>query len=355
VIDEKKFYGEITLKKSLTPANIYKKFFLAGIFLFLIILVGTIGYRFIGGKQYSLMDCLYMTVITIATIGFNEVIDLSGNSLGRGFTIFIALLGIGTFTYILSTFTAFIVEGDLNESFRRRKMEKLIKKLKDHYIVCGVEGVGFHIINELYETKRDFLGVDIDRGRIEKVLQSFKDLIYIVGDPTDNETLIKARIKEAKGLFASTNDDNQNLVITLTAKQLNPGIRVIASCNDLKNFEKIKKAGADSVVSPTYIGGLRMASEMVRPAVVSFLNIMMRDKEKNLRVEEVEVPEYFSGRPISELKLRRYPNILLLAVRTKDDWKFNPPEDYNVEKGDFLIFMTTPEERFELERIFLKS
>ncbi len=340
------------MRKGLAPANIYKKFFLAGFSLFFIVFLGTVGYWFIGGKNYSLMDCLYMTIITVATIGFEEVIDLSGNSLGRGFTIFIALSGIGTFTYILSTFTAFIVEGDLNESFRRRKMEKLIKKLKDHYIVCGVEGVGFHIISELYETKRDFLAIDTDRGRIEKVLQSFKDLIYIVGDPTDNETLIKAGIKEAKGLFASTNDDNQNLVITLTAKQLNSEIRVIASCNDLKNSEKIKKAGADSTVSPAYIGGLRMASEMVRPTVVSFLNIMMRDKAKNLRVE---APEYFSGKPLSELKLRKYPNILLLAVRTKDDWIFNPPEDYNVKKGDFLIFMTTPEERFELERIFLKS
>lgn len=343
------------MKKGWAPVNIYKKFFLAGFSLFSIVLLGTVGYWFIGEEKYSLMDCLYMTIITIATIGFDEVIDLSGNSLGRGFTIFIALSGIGTFTYILSSFTAFIVEGDINESFRKRKMERLIKRLKDHYIVCGVEGVGSHIINELCETKRDFLGIDIDRGKIEKVLQSFKDLIYIVGDPTDNETLIKARIKEAKGLFASTSNDNQNLIITLTAKQLNPEIRVIASCNDLKNSEKIKKAGADSVVSPTYIGGLRMASEMVRPTVVSFLNIMMRDKAKNLRVEEVETPEYFSGRSLSELKLRKYPNILLLAVRTKDDWIFNPPEDYSVKKGDFLIFMTTPEERFELERIFLKS
>lgn len=335
--------------------NVYKKFIFAGIILLFIVLSGTIGYWFIGGKQYSLMDCLYMTVITIATIGFNEIIDLSGNPLGRGFTIFIALTGIGTLTYILSSFTAFIVEGDLNESFRRRKMEKIIKKLKDHYIVCGVEGVGFHIINELFDTKRDFIIVDMDKVKIEKVSQSFNDLIYIVGDPTDNETLIKAGIKEAKGLFASTNDDNQNLVISLTAKQLNPEIRVVASCNDPKNSEKIKKAGADSVVSPTYIGGLRMASEMVRPTVVSFLNIMLRDREKNLRVEEVEVPEYFSGKPIFELKLRRFPNILLLAVRTKDDWIFNPPEDYRVEKGDFLIFMTTPEERFVIEKIFLTS
>lgn len=341
--------------RKITILNIYKKLSWAGLSLLFIISLGTIGYWFIGGKHYSLVDCFYMTVITIATIGFNEVIDLSENPLGRIFTIFIALSGIGVFTYILSNFTAFIVEGELNETFRRRKMEKIIKKLRNHYIVCGVEGVGIHIINELHDTKRDFVIIDLEKAKIEKVLHDFKDLIYIVGDPTDNETLIRAGIREAKGLFASSNDDNQNLIVSLTAKQLNPKLRVIASCNDVKNIEKIKKAGADSVVSPTYIGGLRMASEMVRPTVVSFLNIMMRDREKNLRVEEVEVPENFAGKTISDLNLKKHPNILLLAVRTIDDWIFNPPDNYSVKKGNFLIFMTTPEERFELEKIFSEN
>lgn len=341
--------------KRVSPSNIYKKFLWAGFFLFSILMLGTVGYWFIGGKNYSMLDCLYMTVITIATIGFNEVIDLSGNPIGRVFTILIAFSGIGALTYILSNFTAFIVEGELNETFRRRMMEKIIKKLKNHYIVCGVEGVGIHIINELHDTKRDFVIVDLEIGKIEKALHDFKDSIYIVGDPTDNETLIRAGIKEAKGLFASSNDDNHNLVISLTAKQLNPDIRVIASCNEHKNVEKLKRAGADSVVSPTYIGGLRMASEMVRPTVVSFLNIMMRDREKNLRVEEVEVPEYFAGKTLSDLNLKKHPNILLLAVRTVDDWLFNPPDNCPVEKGDFLIFMTTPEERFELEKIFSEN
>lgn len=343
------------MKRRSISSNIYKKFLFSVFLLFSILLIGTTGYWFIGGRNYSVLDCLYMTVITIGTIGFSEVIDLSHNSSGKVFTIFMALSGIGAFTYILSNFTAFIVEGELNETFRRRKMEKIIKKLRNHYIVCGVEGVGIHIINELHDTKRDFVIIDLEKAKIEKVLHDFKDLIYIVGDPTDNETLIRAGIREAKGLFASSNDDNQNLIVSLTAKQLNPNLRVIASCNDVKNIEKIKKAGADSVVSPTYIGGLRMASEMVRPTVVSFLNIMMRDREKNLRVEEVEVPEHFSGKPISSLELKKYPNLLLLAVRTRDDWIFNPSENYIVEHGDFLIFMTTPEERFELERIFLKG
>ena len=333
-------------------SEIYKKFLWAGISLVLVLVIGTVGYWFVGRGQYSLLDCLYMTVITIATIGYGEIIDMSGNPAGRGFTIFIALFGIGTLTYILSNFTAFIVEGELNETFRRRKMEKIIKKFKDHYIVCGIEGVGFHIVSELYDTKRPHVIVDIDRKKIEKVLETFQERVYIEGDATDSDTLLKAGIMEAKGLFAVSGDDNQNLVISLTAKQLNPNIRVVARCHDLKNIDKVKKAGADAVVSPTFIGGLRMASEMVRPTVVSFLDIMLRDKDKNLRVEEIPVPESFVGKAIADLQLKKYPNMLLLAVRTKDDWIFNPSDDYVIKPENALIFMATPQERQEMESIF---
>ncbi|WP_340138011.1 TrkA family potassium uptake protein [Dissulfurispira thermophila] len=187
---------------------------------------------------------------------------------------------------------------------------------------------------------------------MEKILEIFHEKVYIEGDATDSDTLLKAGIMEAKGLFAVSGDDNQNLVISLTAKQLNPNIRVVARCHDLKNMEKMKKAGADAVVSPTFIGGLRMASEMVRPTVVSFLDIMLRDKEKNLRVEEIPVPESIIGKTIANLQLDKYPNVLLLAVRTKDNWIFNPPEDYLIKPENVLIFMSTPQERQELERIF---
>ncbi|WP_207106014.1 potassium channel family protein [Dissulfurispira thermophila] len=149
-------------------SQIYRRFIWAGLSLLLVLVIGTMGYWFIGKGQYALIDCLYMTVITIATIGYGEIIDMSGNSGGRVFTMFIALFGIGTLTYILSNFTAFVVEGELNETFRRRKMEKVIKKFKDHYIVCGIEGVGFHIVNELSETKRPHVIVDIDRKKNRK-------------------------------------------------------------------------------------------------------------------------------------------------------------------------------------------
>jgi len=315
-----------------------------------VLFTGTIGYRIISAGKSSLLDCLYMTFTTIATIGFGEIVDLSGSPAGRIFTMLLALTGIGIITYTLSSFTAFIVEGSLNEAFLRRKMEKAISRLNDHFIVCGVEGVGHYIINELFETKRPHVIVDTSRQNIEKFLHDYHEDFFIVGDATDNATLLQAGVMNARGIFAVTGDDNDNLVISITAKQLNPSVKVVACCYDLKNTDKIKKAGADSVISPSFIGGLRMASEMIRPAVVSFLDTMLRDKRKNLRIEEVPVPDSCSGQPLSILNLQKHPDTLLLAVKIKNDWTFNPLRQHILSPNATLIIMTTPEDREAIEK-----
>ncbi|SPQ01051.1 TrkA-N domain protein [Candidatus Sulfobium mesophilum] len=333
-------------------SRIYKTFVLAGIGLASVSLIGTIGYWFIGGKRYSLMDCFYMAIITITTIGYGEIIDLSGNPAGRMFTIVIAISGISIEAFFLTNLIALIVEGELSYAFRRNKMNKIISRLKEHYIICGVGGVGFHVLSELSSTKRVHVVIDSDKTKIERMLEVFRESPFIEGDATDSDTLLASGIREAKGLLAITGDDSKNLVISLSAKQLNPNIRVVARCHDLKNMEKMKKAGADAVISPGFIGGLRMASEMVRPTVVSFLDTMLRDKEKNPRVEQITVPESLDGQTISKLDLREYPNILLLAVRTGANWIYNPSHDYSLKAGDTLIFLTTPEERTKLESVF---
>jgi len=336
------------------PSGIYRRFVWGAVILLAIVLIGTVGYWFIGGRQYSFVDTLYMTVITITTIGFEEVIDLSGNVGGRIFTIFIAISGIGIMAYIVTNITALVVEGELTESFRRRRMEKIAGNYKGHYIVCGLGRVGCYIANELHATRRPHVVVDVNKSNVGGSLESLSDEVFIEGDATDSNTLLKAGVEKAAGLFAVTGDDNQNLVVSLTAKQLNPKLRVVARCNDMKNSQKMKKAGADAVVSPCAIGGLRMASEMVRPTVVSFLDIMLRDKEKNMRVEEWPVPESFVGRPISALNLKRCSHTLLLAVKTKEGWVYNPSENYVIDQKNTLVFMTTPEGRDELAG-FLKE
>jgi voltage-gated potassium channel len=328
-----------------------KKYIWSGILLAAIIVIGTIGYWLIGGGKFALFDCLYMTVITIATIGYGEVIDIAGNIGARAFTMFIAIAGIGVLAYLVTNFTALIVEGELTKSFRRRRMEKIAGKARDHYIICGVGWAGLHIINELRETKRPHVIIDINRSKIDKSLETMSDEVFIEGDATDNDTLLKAGIEKASGIFAVTGDDNQNLVISLTARQLNPVVRIVAQCNEMKNMEKMKKAGADSVVSPGYISGMRMASEMIRPTVVTFLDRMMRGTDESLRVEEVPMPQSLAGKALSSLNLKEYPRTLLLAIKKGEDWVYNPSrKDYIIEPENKIIIMTTSEERRNLEK-----
>src|SRR4030042_3751490 len=238
-------------------SGVYRKFAWAGAILIDNILIGTVGYWFIGGRQYSFVDTLYMTVITITTIGFTEVIDLSGNAGGRIFTMFIAISGIGVMAYIVTSITRLVVEGELTESFRRRRMEKVAGNYRGHYIVCGVGSVGCYIANELHAIKRPHVIVDVNKKNVESNLESFHDEVFIEGDATDSDTLLRAGVEKAAGLFAVPGDDNQNLVVSLTAKQLNPQLRVVARCNDTRNTEKIKKGGADAAVSLCASGGVR--------------------------------------------------------------------------------------------------
>jgi voltage-gated potassium channel len=322
-----------------------------GIALLGILLIGTGGYWFLGKAQYSLIDSIYMTVITITTIGFTEIIDMSNSPAGRIFTIFVALSGIGVMGYAATNLTALVVEGQLTNSWKRRQMEKIVKNARRHYIVCGHGTEAYYVINELYATKREQVIVDTNKDALQKLQTAFKNLVYVEGDPTDDNTLLQAGVVKSAGLFAVTGDDNRNLVICLTAKQLNNDLRIVAECSEVGNSEKMRKAGADAVVSPGYIGGMRMASEMVRPVVVSFLDIMMRDRDRNLRVEEIPVPDRFEEITVADLGIRKYPHSLLLAVRKGQDWVYNPPDLYVIKPETILVLMTTPEGRDEIERL----
>jgi voltage-gated potassium channel len=332
--------------------ELLRKFRIPFLLLVIILIIGTAGYWQIGAGKYSLMDCLYMTVITILTIGYGEIIDLTNSSAGRLFTIVIAFTGIGTATYIISTFTAMIVEGQLKETYKKRRMEKNIKKLSDHYILCGAGRVGSVILNELLSTGRPCVVVDRDEEIIQLVTERYPEASVITGDADIEEVLEKAGVRNAKGIFASTGDDNQNLVISLTAKYINPSIRVVARCLEAANQQKMKKAGADTVITENFIAGMRMASEMVRPTVVSFLDKMLADKDKNLRVEEIEVSEKFHGKSISEVEMDRFKDTLILAISNDNNWSYSPKGDHVLIKGCNVVVITTPHERGKLAEYF---
>jgi voltage-gated potassium channel len=318
--------------------------------LILVLLIGTVGYRILGGPHYSWLDCFYMTFITISTIGYNEVVDVTGYEYGRLFTVFIGISGIGMLGYVLSTITAFMLESDLNESWRRKKMQQRIAHLKSHYIVCGAGLVGSNVTHELTSTGRICVIVDADMEIIDRYLSSHPGQLYLLGDATNNDVLLAAGVMHARGVFAVAHDDSQNLVISLSAKQLNPALRVVARCHDLKNAEKTRRAGADEIVSPDYTGGLRIVSAMVRPHVVSFLDDMLKSDD-SVRMEEIIVPIGLSDKPLSVLY---HGNIdcLVLAIRSGvNGWLFNPPAKHIVQGGDVLMVMTSPAGRMRLEQL----
>jgi voltage-gated potassium channel len=330
-------------------SRVYLSFVWSALAMLLVLSTGTLGYRVIGGDGYSWIDCFYMTFVTVATIGFSEIVDLSHSPGGRIFTVFLATAGIGTMTYMLSTLTAFILEGDINQVWRRNKMRNKIEKLNDHFIVCGVGRVGSNVANELVMTGRHCVVIDSELTHIEQYLERHPEQLYIHGDGTDNDVLLASGIMRARGIFAVAADDSQNLVISLSAKQLNPRLRVVARCHDVKNVEKTRRAGADEIVSPDFTGGLRIVSAMVRPHVVSFLDEMIKSDD-NVRMEEIIVTAGFSGKPLSMLYFAS-SDYIVLAVRQAGNWVFNPTPQHVVHDNDVLMVMTTPQGRTRLEHL----
>ena len=331
--------------------QINKTLLIVGLALSTIMATGTFGYWYIGGRQHSFLDCFYMTMITISTIGFKEVIDLSNNAPGRLFTIFIAFSGIGVLTYAVTTFTATIVEGEIKETFQKKKIKKMIENMQGHFIVCGLGRLGAQIVEELYISKRPQIILDTGEHKCKAILDRLSIKTYLVGDATEDQVLSQAGIEKAKGIFAATGDDNTNLVISLSAKYLNPKVKVVARCEEPGNVEKMKKAGADAVISPTTIGGFKMVSDMVRPTMGSLLEMLIRDKFKSARPEEISIPEQFVGKPLSSLNLKNYHDTVVIGIKTAADWVYNPPDDYTIVGKSTLLVLTTTEDRHALEKL----
>ncbi len=328
-------------------SGVVRNLLIALLALLLVFLVGTVGYRILGGPQHSWIDCFYMTFITISSIGFGEIVDVTRYEYGRLFTVFIGIAGIGVLGYVLSTVTAFMLESDLNVSWRRKKMLKKIGQLKDHYIVCGIGMVGSNVADELNATGRPCVIVDANMAAIHHYLESRPDQLWLHGDATSDELLYSAGVMNARGVFAVAHEDNMNLVISLSAKQLNPKLRVIARCHEMKNVEKTRRAGADEVVSPDFSGGLRIVAAMVRPSVMSFLDEMFKS-DSRLRMEEVVIPAALAGKPLSVLY---QSDCMVLAMQRQGAWQFNPPAGYSLQGDDVLMVMVTPDGRARLEQL----
>ena len=324
---------DLTLKRKLIGT---------GIALLAILSFGSFGYYFLTDGKYDLFSCLYMTVITITTIGFHEVVEMNENVPVRGFTMLLAFMGIGLLTYFVSTLSVVFVEGHIRKSFKKMKMDKVINHMKNHYIICGIGRHSLHLLEELTYYKSDNVCIEISNDTIEKVKKTFSEICYIEGDASEDEVLLQAGIEKAEGIFATTSDDNLNLVICLSARRLNPKIKIVSLCVNHRNLAKIKLAGANNVISTNYIGGLRMASEMLKPSSTHVLDIMIGQKHKNIKMEEISVTEKEDGKKIGELKTGKYKDALITAVKSKDNLTFKPVDDFIVKMNDELILLKTP-------------
>lgn len=233
-------------------------------------------------------------------------------------------------------------------------MQKTIDKLENHYIICGAGETGKHIIREFLETQRSFVVIEINMQHLETRQEelSWKNPNWILGDATVDETLIRAGLERAKGIITCVSEDKDNLLITLTSRQLNDKLRIISRCKDNNMVAKIKKNGADSVVSPNFIGGMRIASEMVRPASVNFMDMMLRDKGLNLRVEEIEIPHLSKmiGKTMSAVNFWHIAGLFPIALQTSEgQWVYNPSPETVIKKGMKLIIVGNTEQRSQLE------
>jgi voltage-gated potassium channel len=319
----------------------------------ILISASTVFYRYITHHTYSVIDCFYMTMITITTIGYGEIVDLSQSPEGRLYTVFLALAGIALATYTVSSVIAVAVDGRINKTYKYLQTMNTIEELEDHFIICGLGRIGSSIVAEMELTKRSFVVIERDSERVKTIQQEHPKWLIIDGEAADDDILTKAGISRCMGVFAATNDDNTNLVISLSAKQLNPNARVVSMCKDNSYINKITKAGADKVISPYHIGGLRMAAEMVRPTVTSFLDDMLRDNGVNYRFEEFALPARYIGSTVAALNISAFKDSNFLALRKSTGQAiYKPQPDYTFQPGDVFIVITNPNERHQIEQLF---
>lgn len=317
---------------------VLKKFAVTVGLLFLVYAGGVMGYMLVEGWSFD--DASFMTVITVGGVGYGEVHPLS--AAGRWFTVGLIMCGISVILYGVSTLTAFIVEGELGDYLRRTKMEKRIGKLSGHYILCGAGRVGTCIMAELLKTGHSVVVVDQDLEPLKDWRERHPEVLVLQGDATNDAVLESAGILRAAGLLATLRADKDNLFIVLSARALNPGLRIVARADEESTRDKLLKAGADSVVFPHTIGGMRMASEMIRPNVVSFLDTMLRERDGSLRVEEVHVTESspLAETTLAEADLTERTGALLMALRDPSgQFEFNPHRSHRLSAGDILVVM----------------
>jgi len=316
-----------------------RKFIVAALLLILSLLTGILGFQWVAG--FDLLDSIYMTVITISTVGFKEVEPLS--DAGKVFATIYILFNIGIFAYIVSTITTYLFEGELEKIFKNIVTGREVKKLKNHVIVCGYGRQGFRVCEELKKSNTTFLVVEREPAVQEQLRRS--RIPFIAGDATEDNSLLEAGIERARAMITTIPQDANNVFITLTAKEINPAIEVISRATDQNAEKKLVRAGADRVVLPDVLGGIHMANLVVRPFVVEFLEILNGMGVNQLKLEDCtfnQLKEEFRGKPLSELKILETTGATVMGIKSeKSGFIFRPDPETCIRENDVLILLGT--------------
>jgi len=327
--------------------SLKKKFSIPIIVITGVITYGTIGYMIIEG--WNFIDSLFMTIITLTTVGYGEIHEM--DKAGRIFSIVLILSGVGAMFYALGVGARIVLEGEIREILGRKRLNKKIENLRNHYIVCGFGRMGSIICKELMQSKSPFVVIE---SSSELLASLDADILSLQGDATQDSILKQAGIEKAKGLISVLSSDANNLYVVLSARGLNPNLRIIARAGEEGAKQKLIRAGADSVVCPYYIGGLRIAHTLIKPAVVDFIEFATRSENLELQMEEVKVKDdsHIIDHSLDQSGIRRDMGIIIVAIRrASGNMEFNPTSTSVIRQGDILVVMGETKQLQELENL----
>jgi len=317
-----------------------------------IVFFGTLGYHLIEGM--NIIDSIYMTVITISTVGFKEVGSEPLSSVGKIFTMGLIVTSLGSLAYVGSNMARFVFDGELANYIKTYRVDKKIAKLKNHVIIVGFGRNGEQAALELEEHGVEFVIVDKRDNVISRVRQN-EELLYIKGDATHEDVLEKARVNQARALIATTPNDADNVFVVLTARSINPNLTIISRASELESQMKLKRAGASNVIMPERIGGQRMAKLVHQPDVVEFLDNILLQKTRDVSLEEVEcknLAKRFVGKSIAELKVREVSGANIIGIKISGArYVFNPDPNMILSRNDQLFVLGNPEQVGKLKEV----
>jgi voltage-gated potassium channel len=323
-----------------------RKLILAALLILLVIAFGTVGYMSIEG--WGFLDAIYMTVITLTTVGYEEIHKLSTS--GRIFTIILSISGVGTVLYTLGIGAQFVLEGEIQQIFRRKRLEKKLEELKDHYIICGYGRIGRIIAKELLMKYLNIVVIE----KYQEALNGTEDFLVIEGDATKDEILRRARIERARCLISVLPTDAENLFVVLSAREISPNLLIVARSGEEGSEHKLITAGADKAVSPYYIGGIRIAQTVLKPAVIDFIEFATKSGNIELQLEEIPIREgsKLAGLTLDQCGIGRELGVIIVAIKLKTgEMRFNPTFRTEIQAGDTLIAVGEISKLKELETI----